>query len=76
MAAEGWEEEEIYTKGTVDGQKKREGVHYNSKSNMASQMNDRELITLARPNETPAGWFSSYRSFLKSTISNYWTEAI
>ena len=54
-----------------DGQKKREGVHYNSKSNMASQMNDRELITLARPNETPAGWFSSYRSFLKSTISNY-----
>ena len=34
MAAEGWEEEEIYTKGTVDGQKKREGVHYNSKSNM------------------------------------------
>ena len=29
-------------------------VYSNSKSNMAGQINDRELIMLARPNETPA----------------------
>ena len=29
-------------------------VHSNSKSNMAFRINDRELITLARPNKTPA----------------------
>ena len=28
-------------------------VHSNSKSNMAFRINDRELITLARPNKTP-----------------------
>ena len=28
-------------------------VHSNSKSNMAFWINDRELITLARPNKTP-----------------------
>ena len=28
--------------------------HSNSKSNMAGRINDRELITLARPNKTPA----------------------
>ena len=34
--------------------KMRRGVHSNSKSNMAGRMNDRQLITLARPNKTPA----------------------
>ena len=29
-------------------------VHSNSKSNMAGRINDRELITLARPNKMPA----------------------
>ena len=28
-------------------------VHYNSKSNMASQINDRKLMTLANPDEMP-----------------------
>ena len=28
-------------------------VHFNSKSNMASQINDRKLMTLANPNEMP-----------------------
>ena len=28
-------------------------VHSNSKSNMVFRINDRELITLARPNKTP-----------------------
>ena len=28
-------------------------VHFNSNSNVAIRMNGRELITLARPNETP-----------------------
>ena len=38
----------------------------NYKSNMADRINDRELITLARPNKTPAlqgGWFS-YHCFV------------
>ena len=29
-------------------------VHSDSKSNMAGRKNDRELLTLARPNNTPA----------------------
>ena len=29
-------------------------VHFNCKSNMANQINDRELLTLARINKTPA----------------------
>ena len=29
-------------------------VHSNSKSNMASHINDRKLMTLAHPNEMPA----------------------
>ena len=64
MEAEDWEEKEINTKGAVDGQKGGEEwggevnviaptVHSNSKSNMAFWINDRELITLARPNKTP-----------------------
>ena len=65
------EKKKIYTKGTFDGQKLREGwgwgsedfalptphtptVHSHSKSNMTSRINDCELITLARPNKTPA----------------------
>ena len=43
-------------------------VHSNYKSNMADRINDRELITLARPNKKPAlqaGWFfiSLFRNF-------------
>ena len=65
MEAEDWKEKEINTKGAVDGQKWGEEwgggevnviaptVHSNSKSNMAFRINDRELITLARPNKTP-----------------------
>ena len=54
MAEEGWGEKEICTKGVINGQKIRRGAHSNSKSNMASRVNDRQLITLARPNKTPA----------------------
>ena len=54
MAEEGWGEKEICTRGVINGQKIRRGAHSNSKSNMASRVNDRQLITLARPNKTPA----------------------
>ena len=62
LANSGWEEKEICSKGVSNGQKEgqRRGdgafpppptpsVHSNSKSNMASRINDRELVTLIPP---------------------------
>ena len=65
LANSGWEEKEICSKGVSDGQKEGQrggwglsppptpSVHSNSKSNMASRINDRELVTLIPPNKTP-----------------------
>ena len=63
---EAWGEKEICTKGVRDGQKEREGrglvggsfpasfltVLSNSQSNMAGRVNDREPVTVTRPNKT------------------------
>ena len=64
---EAWGEKEIfYPKGVRDGQKEREGrglvggsfpasfltVLSNSQSNMAGRVNDREPVTVTRPNKT------------------------
>ena len=46
MTAEDWGEKEICIKESV--------VHSDTKSNMANRINDRELITIARPDETLA----------------------
>lgn len=65
-AEEGGGEKEICTKGVRDGQKEREGrglvggsfpasfltVLSNSQSNVAGRVNDREPVTVTRPNKT------------------------
>ena len=43
-------------------------VHSNSKSNIAGRINDRELITLACPNKTPAS-ANRAKAFLKFQIA-------
>ena len=69
MAAEGRERNKLCTKGAFDCQKYGKGwgwgsedcpflasypaIHSNSKSNIAGRINDREPITLARPNKMP-----------------------
>ena len=68
MEVEGWGEKEMFTNGAVDGKNEERGggegvkitppptltIHYNSKSNMASQINNCKPVMLACTNKKPA----------------------